>query len=312
MSELIKLKVERNEKFSTISLKAVEDPSLSWGAKGLQTYLISRPPAWEIRYTDLLRRSKNRATALKGLIRELKKGGYLDIDPIRGEKGKFSGTGWTIREIPIPKVQKPSRGKTAGRRNRQTENTAGSMYQEESIYQEEKTTTAPVVAAAAADEENDPIEEIIAGTKLEDFISAGVIRKAIQDYLPAAHSAHQPETPAQGILRMVTWMAAIIGDPRSNPIANPAGFLRAAAKKGMDMPAAGIRAEQVETARAENAAREKKEKEEAQKIAREVATERFSREDIQNLKAKNAPALVSRSDDEDHEIFQWVMPGGMV
>jgi len=299
MSELIKLKIERNEKFSTISLAAVEDPRLSWGAKGLHTYLISRPPNWQIRYVDILRRSKNRATALKGLIRVLKSIGYLEIKPIHGTSGKFSGTEWTVREMAIPpQVQKPSRGKTAGRRNRQTENTAGSKN-EESIYQKEKTTTAPVVVAPQENEkEIQAIIAIIGYSKLEGHISAGVIAKAIKDYAPAAHEAYQPETPEEGIQRIVKWMTIM-------PLpANPPGFLRRMARSGMDKPPAVILAQQAEERRAEKEAREGKEKVEQEKIAKEVETERFSKEELQKLKAKNAPALASRSDDEDHEIFQ--------
>ena len=69
--------------------------------------------------------------------------------------------------------------------------------------------------------------------------------------------------------------------------------------------------ERAERARQEEAEL-KKEKAAQEQTAREVATERLSPEELWRLKEKNAPVLIaSRSDDEDHEIFQWLMPGGM-
>lgn len=101
MSTLITLKIKRNEKYSTIALSAVEDPQLDWAAKGLHTYLISRPGGWQIRFEDLLRRSSCGKTAITSAVKKLQKAGYLSISKTKNEKGLFSGSSWEVREEPI-------------------------------------------------------------------------------------------------------------------------------------------------------------------------------------------------------------------
>lgn len=98
MSDLIRLTVKRNERYKTIYLEAVEDPRLSWRAKGLHTYLISRPPEWKIRYKDLEGRSTDGKTALASAIKELQDAGYLKIDKLQDKNGRFTGSKWTITE----------------------------------------------------------------------------------------------------------------------------------------------------------------------------------------------------------------------
>jgi hypothetical protein len=150
----------------------------------------------------------------------------------------------------------------------------------------ETTTTQPVVVVSA---KNDPVEKIFG-----ILLSAGVIRKAMQDYSAAAHEKYQPETPAQGVARILGWMT-MMGD-----IQNPAGFLRKMAKSGMDMPPAVIRAEQAEEARAENAAREKKEKADAEKIAREIRENPLTPEDRKKIIMENAPKLLEKAENAEH------------
>ncbi|MGO9016661.1 MAG: hypothetical protein ACLQF0_17000 [Dissulfurispiraceae bacterium] len=101
MSALITLKIQRNEKYSVIGLTAVEDPCLDWAAKGLHTYLISRPPDWQIRFEDLLRRSSCGKTALTSAIKKLQVTGYLTILKIKNGNGHFIGSSWEVREDPL-------------------------------------------------------------------------------------------------------------------------------------------------------------------------------------------------------------------
>lgn len=82
MSSIIKIKVVRNQRYTTINLTAVEDKTLSWKAKGLHLYLLSRPDVWELRYTDLLNRSKDGKASVGLAVSELKKSGYLFVSKV--------------------------------------------------------------------------------------------------------------------------------------------------------------------------------------------------------------------------------------
>lgn len=98
VSDLITLKTHRNSNYSIISLAAVHDPRLSWQAKGLHTYLISRPPAWQVRRADLLRKALNGEKSLRGIIAELKLHGYLRMIRLRDKRGLWAGWEWEIFE----------------------------------------------------------------------------------------------------------------------------------------------------------------------------------------------------------------------
>jgi hypothetical protein len=101
MSKLITLKINRLEKYTVLDLTATEDKRLSWAAKGLHTYLISRPDGWQVNYADLLSRSTDGKHALQSSLKELKEAGYLAINNHQGQGGRFVSE-WQINQSPPP------------------------------------------------------------------------------------------------------------------------------------------------------------------------------------------------------------------
>jgi hypothetical protein len=55
----------------------VQDPGLSWSAKGLLAYLLSLPETWEVHLTDLFRRSVNGKDRTMSAMNELIKAGHV-------------------------------------------------------------------------------------------------------------------------------------------------------------------------------------------------------------------------------------------
>jgi hypothetical protein len=114
------LRVERNHHYKTISTLAVEDERLSWKAKGLHTYLITRPDSWSFNCNDLLNRGPDGKDAVRTGLKELKDLGYLIIAPQQGAGGKIVGWAWTVFECaPDPSE---STDPTEVRKNRITDN----------------------------------------------------------------------------------------------------------------------------------------------------------------------------------------------
>lgn len=115
MSELIIIQAEEIKSFKMISLMATEDPRLSWEAKGLHTYMISRPPNWKIYFNDLLNRSTCGRDKLRKLLSELEDFGYLTTEQLRDEyTNQFSGKVYKVYQSPItekPSPENPSAGK---------------------------------------------------------------------------------------------------------------------------------------------------------------------------------------------------------
>ena len=95
-------KAKHDHPFLTIDKRPLENPNLSWRAKGLLTYLISRPDDWEIRMTQLAKVSKDGDVALRAIMHELRCAGHASIQQIRSPDGLHAiGSKWIVSEDPI-------------------------------------------------------------------------------------------------------------------------------------------------------------------------------------------------------------------
>jgi len=106
-------RTHRNSKYTTINLSCIEDPTISWAAKAVHFYAMSRPPGWELRTQDLIDRSTDGRAKLYGCLTELIEGGYLrrsqEMIPQQTEDGKPHGT---LRGRTILDWYEESQGKT--------------------------------------------------------------------------------------------------------------------------------------------------------------------------------------------------------
>jgi hypothetical protein len=95
-------RVEKNKDnpFVMIDRRPIENPDLSWRAKGVLTYLISRPDNWIVRLGDLVKRSPEGVYAVRAALRELTKAGHIIRREERDESGRFKQYVLEVREIP--------------------------------------------------------------------------------------------------------------------------------------------------------------------------------------------------------------------
>ena len=66
-----------------------KDNRLSWKAKGLYLYLVSRPDGWNYYVQDIINRSKDGRDAVQSGLKELEDYGYLKRAKVQNEKGLF-------------------------------------------------------------------------------------------------------------------------------------------------------------------------------------------------------------------------------
>lgn len=66
-----------SNRFSIIPNDVIEHANISWGAKGLLTYLLSRPDGWQFFVGDLLKRAQSSVYEIRKLLAELEKAGLL-------------------------------------------------------------------------------------------------------------------------------------------------------------------------------------------------------------------------------------------
>lgn len=92
----VRIRKRRGIPWAQVPRIVIEDPKLSWKAKGLYAYLVSRPDEWEVRRKDLIRRSTDGSTSLDSGVRELQDAGLLVIQTSHDSDGKFVGTEWLV------------------------------------------------------------------------------------------------------------------------------------------------------------------------------------------------------------------------
>lgn len=92
---IIKIK-KRENPYVQIDHRILEDARLSWRAKGVLAYLLSKPPEWEVRSEDVINKSTDGRDAVRSAMAELKELGYAELINTR------DGRRWVVREEPSP------------------------------------------------------------------------------------------------------------------------------------------------------------------------------------------------------------------
>lgn len=102
MSKTI-LRVEKNKDnpFVMIDRRTIENPALSWRAKGMLAYLLSRPDDWVVRLGDLVKRSSDGTHTVRAALHELMEAGHIRKDTVR-ENGRIKQWVYTVYEAPAP------------------------------------------------------------------------------------------------------------------------------------------------------------------------------------------------------------------
>ena len=105
---IIKSKQYKAGEFYIAPKSTVEDITLSWKAKGLLSYLLSRPPDWQISTSELIKRSTDGEAALRSGLVELERAGYLvrkrENDPQTG----FIRWVAIVQDTPLPSDKRSS------------------------------------------------------------------------------------------------------------------------------------------------------------------------------------------------------------
>lgn len=89
--------------FVMIQRAIFENPELSWKAKGLLGYLLSRPDNWSVRVADLVNRSTDGRDACYSALKELGDAGYITKHESESEGGRFAGFDYVVHESPVGK-----------------------------------------------------------------------------------------------------------------------------------------------------------------------------------------------------------------
>jgi len=89
--------------FAQIDKRTINDPRLSWAATGLLTYLLAKPPHWQVHVRQLVHAKDGHGCGRDGVLRllgELRTAGYAVLNTVRNPDGTFAHREWVVYERP--------------------------------------------------------------------------------------------------------------------------------------------------------------------------------------------------------------------
>ena len=91
----------KDNPYVMVDRRTIDNDKLSFKAKGILTYLLSRPDGWEVNLVDLSKRGTDGLAAIKTGVKELKEAGYLKHAGTRSSvTGQFGTVIWEVYEVP--------------------------------------------------------------------------------------------------------------------------------------------------------------------------------------------------------------------
>ncbi len=96
---IIRVARNRENPYKTINTTFAQDARLTWGARGLMVYLLSKPDDWSVKTYDLIRQSPAGRDAVLRILKELQTFGYLKRVQRNAGGGKFVWESY-VYEIP--------------------------------------------------------------------------------------------------------------------------------------------------------------------------------------------------------------------
>lgn len=115
------LKNKNPKRFTTMDNSFLEDQKLSWKAKGLLAYLLTKPKKWKVRVEGHLDQIGPDGTdSTRTALKELQEQGYAKFVRLKDSQGRAKGTSWKVREnrfldftgVDIPRLGKIKTRKT--------------------------------------------------------------------------------------------------------------------------------------------------------------------------------------------------------
>lgn len=120
--------LRRESGYFTASREGFDNKALSNKAKGILAYALSRPPDWELRFTNIVNSSTDGRDAVQSGIKELIAAGYARYEKTHDLDGQLDGQQLVIREsIAVSWTNHrepgfPATGKTGDRKTRRSNN----------------------------------------------------------------------------------------------------------------------------------------------------------------------------------------------
>lgn len=91
-------RIEKRRNYTVVDNTFITDNRLSFKAKGILLYLLSRPDNWDVYETDIVNQSNDGIRAVRSGIHELMEVGYIERQQKRSDKNQFAGYEYVVHE----------------------------------------------------------------------------------------------------------------------------------------------------------------------------------------------------------------------
>lgn len=96
---IVRTPVERG--YTVIPNATLEDSRLSWKARGILSYLLTKPDRWEVMVAHLVKAAPDGRDSVMSGLRELRDAGYIvRHDQTRSDSGQFDSARTEVRDMP--------------------------------------------------------------------------------------------------------------------------------------------------------------------------------------------------------------------
>jgi hypothetical protein len=86
--------------FVVMQKECLTDKTLSWGARGIHSFLLAQSDKWNTSISGLVACGPSKKHAIRGFIKELKEKGYVKAYTKRSENGQIAERGYIVYELP--------------------------------------------------------------------------------------------------------------------------------------------------------------------------------------------------------------------
>lgn len=106
-SSIIRVSKNRRNPYVMINKEAIENPELTWEARGVLAYLLAKPDDWQVRLYDLVSQGPGGRDRMRRILKELEAQGYLERKRVRLSDGIWDWES-TVYEWPIQPITEDS------------------------------------------------------------------------------------------------------------------------------------------------------------------------------------------------------------
>ena len=200
----------KDRPYFSMSRAAAQDRVLSFEARGMLAYLLSKPDNWQAQVKDLQQgcgRDKVRKT-----LKELETAGYLTVEQQHDSKGQFTRNIYQVHEVPLtenPSTDSPSTANTTLTEDREEQNLESNSPADAGDSPE---PTQPAKTERPRNPMYDAIKDVWGYTAARNTQMAQVLAGVSKKKGYAEYNLEQPVTPDELLAWAAWYRKTALGD----------------------------------------------------------------------------------------------------